>query len=574
MSDRILALDVGASKLALAEFTLKGNAPVLTKYAFEELPYDVDHDAEHLSAEFVQKLAALVRANGFKPAPLYLTLSGQSVFPRFTKLPPVDEGKLGDMIQMEAEQNIPFPLNEVIWDYCQLKGDPGDLEVSLLLMAAKSEVVGKVTSDIMKAGLIPELIDASTLALYNAARFNYPDADGCTMVLDMGAKATSLVFIEGDKLFTRSITTAGQAITQEIARTLNVTFQEAEKMKCDIGFVALGGTYALTDDPQADRVSKVIRSVATRLHAEINRSVNFYRSQQGGSVPKRVLLTGRTAFLPQMDTFIREKMQVEVSYLNPFVNIAVGCPVAEGDAASLMQLSGVVGLALRRAATCPVEINLLPADLASRKAFLSRLPYFAIAAAGLIAASCCWYQYTHKATQNYEAQKEQVETDVKRLDGLKSQIVALKNQQKELSDKIRVFEILGANRNDTARVFELVRSKIIPGMWLTKIIPERSGEMRDDEAGFDRVRLEGLAYDERLCEKYEDGNDAIAKFYQSLVGDGSVFKASEDCGVKGTSLRHKRIIREFTVLLQLRAPMGDPTRERVAGDDTENGSEG
>src|ERR1041384_4820554 len=134
------------------------------------------------------------------------------------------------------------------------------------------------------------MVAVAPMALYNAVRYNVPDTDGCLMIVDIGARTTNLLFLEQSRVFSRSIPIAGNAITQSVAAEFNVSFLEAEQMKKMQGFVALGGAYEEPESETQARVSKIIRNVMTRLHAEIARSVNFYKSQQAGSAPTRLLL--------------------------------------------------------------------------------------------------------------------------------------------------------------------------------------------------------------------------------------------------------------------------------------------
>jgi len=322
-NDRILALNVGASKLVLAEFAVRtGRAPVLLNYGIGELGVAPDNETD-ASPYIVVALRDLLRATGIKPAPLLLALSGQAVFPRFVKLPPVGRDRLAEMIRYEAEQNVPFPIGEVVWDY-QVIGSAAEGEQHAMIVAVKTENITETTDCVTAAGLDPEIVDVAPLALYNCARYNYPDLPGCAMVMDIGARSTNLVFLEQGRVFSRTIPVAGNAITQEIAKSFQIGFAEAETLKRQHAFVALGGVFSSGDDETADRISKIVRNVVTRLHAEISRSINFYRSQQGGSAPARVLLTGGSSRVPHMDTFFREKLQVEVETLNPFVNAVVG----------------------------------------------------------------------------------------------------------------------------------------------------------------------------------------------------------------------------------------------------------
>ena len=115
---------------------------------------------------------------------------------------------------------------------------------------------------------------------------------------------------------------AGNTITQQIMREFKVSFDDAEQLKLAHAFVAFSGAHEEVKSETIQKVSKSVRSVMTRMHAEINRSINFYRSQQGGKPPALVLLTGGTSVIPFTDTFLREKLSVEVDYFNPFLNVA------------------------------------------------------------------------------------------------------------------------------------------------------------------------------------------------------------------------------------------------------------
>ena len=208
-------------------------------------------------------------------------------------------------------------------------------------------------------------------------------------------------------MFTRNIAVAGLAITQEIQKTFNCTYREAETLKLQSGFVALGGTYAVTEDQRADRLSKIIRTVVTRLHAEVSRSINFYRSQQGGTAPTRVLLTGTSSLLPYMDQFFADKFQVPVEYFNPFETIQVG-PGAGLDLQSANQivtLANSVGLALRHTGGAALEMNLLPPAIVARKAFRRRVPFFILSAAAILVTAFLWYRYADRRRVAYEEQR-------------------------------------------------------------------------------------------------------------------------------------------------------------------------
>ena len=354
--DRILALDLGASKIVLAEFHIsKGGELELLRYGINPIGAETKSESDKL-AYIVTAIRDIMREQGIRPAPMLMTVSGQAVFPRFVKLPPVGRDKLKQIVQYEAEQNVPFPIDEVVWDYQLIGGDEGELNV--MLVAVKIENIKRLTDAVQAAELEPEIVDVAPMALYNAVRFNYPELDACSMVLDMGARSSNLVFIEENRIFSRSIPVAGNTITQELMKEFDVEFDEAEEIKREHGFVAFGGVYAGPDNETAERASKIIRSVLTRLHAEVNRSINFYRSQQGGVAPAMVFLTGGSSIIPHVDTFFRDKLKVDVEYLNPFSAVSVAESIdADQVNNDLQSLGEVVGLALRRALTARMAME-------------------------------------------------------------------------------------------------------------------------------------------------------------------------------------------------------------------------
>ena len=152
-----------------------------------------------------------MKTHGIRPAPLMLSLSGQVVFPRFVRLPAVGEDKLLQMVQYEVEQNVPFPIDEIVWNH-QFIGDDSSGEQSAMIVAAKIENVREITDRVLEVGLEPEIVDVAPMALYNCLRYNYADLSGCTVLLDIGARSTNLIFAEDEKIYSRCIPVAGNAV--------------------------------------------------------------------------------------------------------------------------------------------------------------------------------------------------------------------------------------------------------------------------------------------------------------------------------------------------------------------------
>src|SRR5207302_5174829 len=220
-------------------------------------------------------------------------------------------------------------------------------------------------------------------ALCNAFRYNYGDLEDCTMLLDIGAKTSNLLFFEKGKVFSRSINLGANSITQDFANESKKKFDLAEKIKIEEGFVSLGGAYEEPENQDQAAISKIARQFMTRLHIQVNQTMQFYRGQQGGSAPQRLFLSGGASVMPYTAQFFAEKLNVPVEYFNPFRNVQIDPVVNLEDLARVAHSMGeVVGLGLRNLAHCPVELNLMPKSSLKRQQFNQKKPY-------LIAATCC-----------------------------------------------------------------------------------------------------------------------------------------------------------------------------------------
>jgi len=542
--DRILALDLGASKIVLAEFHIsKAGDLELLRYGISATGAETKSESDKL-AYIVTAIRDIMREQGIRPAPMLMTVSGQAVFPRFVKLPPVGRDKLKQIVQYEAEQNVPFPIDEVVWDYQLIGGDEGELNV--MLVAVKIENIKRLTDAVQAAELEPEIVDVAPMALYNAVRFNYPELDVCSMVLDMGARSSNLVFIEENRIFSRSIPVAGNTITQELMKEFDVDFDAAEEIKREHGFVAFGGVYAGPDNETAERASKIIRSVLTRLHAEVNRSINFYRSQQGGVAPAIVFLTGGSSIIPHVDTFFRDKLKVDVEYLNPFSAVSVAESIdADTVNQDLQSLGEVVGLALRRALTCPVEINLMPPDLVARKAFRRRQPFFAMAAAGIVLTMLCWWVYFNRMGRMFEDRVNNVSTEVQTFDRLASDLRRVSAEREEAVKRLDDITGVISTRRNWGQIISTIHSCMQEGMWVVELKPKLSG------GSIAYVDLTVQSFSDRLVDN--DEGTASERFRDRLRATEPFGEKTEIVNERGVGTRD--YLRRFKINLELDPPL-------------------
>ena len=369
-----LCIDFGAGNLKLAEFEPnEGGTLRLRSFAIKNLGMEGSQEA---TREGAIRLQELLGSKQFSASRINVCCPGFQVFSKFVKLPPVESGKVTEIIQYEAQQNVPFPLEEVVWNY-QILGTASGGELEVLLVAIKQEVVEGLLRLSEAAGLDLQLVDVSAAALSNSFRFNYADLEGCSMLLDIGAKTSNLLFFEKGKMYSRSINIGANSITQDFATESKLAFPDAEKLKIEEGFVSLGGAYEEPNSPQQALLSKIARQVMTRLHIQMNQTIQFYRGQQGGSVPERLFLAGGASLMPYTAQFFAEKLNVSVDYFNPFRNIQIDQAVNLEELARVAHTLGeVVGLGIRNLAQCPVELNLMPASHIKRQELGQKNPYF------------------------------------------------------------------------------------------------------------------------------------------------------------------------------------------------------
>ena len=438
-SNRILALDLGTQTVGIAEFQAgRDGGLVLVNYKTSELLGDPAVDATRL-AQAKMTISEMVSSLGYKGTRVNYAVSAQSVFTRFVKLPSVGEEQVDQIVGFEAQQNVPFPIDEVVWDY-QLVDQGNSSEVEVVLVAIKSDLLDEINDSVEGSSLKTTVVDVSPMAIYNAYRFNYGDVQDCALIIDIGSRTTNLIFVEPRKVFSRSIPIGGSKITEAIAKDFNEPFASAEDRKRRDGFVSLGGSYQDPDDPDVARVSKVVRNTMTRLHAEISRSISFYRAQQHGAAPARVYLCGGTSTLPYMREFFHEKLQLPVEFFNPLRNVQVSASLdVEIVGRAAHTLGEMVGLALRGMLACPMELNLRPASVVRRHKVTEQIPYLILAGACLWLILVGFWMYYSKAAAATQTVIESMEPKLSTLHGFEGQINKVKTamkQQEEIADPL------------------------------------------------------------------------------------------------------------------------------------------
>ena len=318
------------------------------------------------------------------------------------------------------------------------------------------------------------------MALYNAFRYNYTDLNGCSLLVDIGARTTNLLFIESGRIFFRSIPMGGSAITagdreriQRIIRRCGSS-QEARWICCS------GRRHAEPADPRHSRAfRRSVRSTMTRLHAELMRSISHYRAQQQGKRPARIFLCGGAAGMPYMREFFHEKFRVADRVFQSAAKRRDAESAPMQDVAHSAHLLGeLVGLALRSVTVCPMELNLRPASVVRRQDLEKRRPFFIAAAACILLALLGWSAYYTRAAQvaqqtaeTLRQKNDTMHVAEGQLDKLKKQITALDNTATPLITAVN-------DRNFWPQILEQLNSRLPESdIWITELAATSGGKL-------------------------------------------------------------------------------------------------
>lgn len=474
--DTILAVDIGADSLKIAEFSYPASGGIiLENFAFVE--YGGDLKEEELLDSLTDAFKNVIAENEIKAKKVHLSISGQSAFVRFVKLPPVgeEEARIRQIVDYEARQNVPFPMDEVVWDYQLIRNteeeeEEEDGEMEVMFVVVKSALIENITQIIEELGKETILVEVAPTSCYNAARANGIGEDECVMILNIGGRCSSLVFIDSGRFFVRTIPIAGHSITQQVVKEFGIPFADAEEMKRRHGFVALGGAYEEPDSEVSATVSKIVRNVMTRLHGEINRSINVYRSQQKGKKPMRLYLAGGSSVMAFTPRFFSEKLRIPVEYFNPFHVVSLSDSIDRENLAEVAHMfSEVIGLGLRFATVCPIEISLVPESVKKQQNVKMKVPYFYASAATLVFCLLLTF-WSFSRQLKIEAKKADLaQAEVNKTDAMLRNVKSANNKLDGIRKRYEIAGKILERRNNWTTLLDELQKALPDRMWIVKM---------------------------------------------------------------------------------------------------------
>ena len=344
-SKSLVGLDIGSSAVKAIELKPAGKGYKVAAYATEPIPPDSIVDGAIIDgAAVVDAIRRAFESRGIKTKDVAASLSGNAVIVKKISLPSMTDAELDESIQWEAEQYIPFDIQDVNLDYQILNradiGGKSTMEV--LLVAAKKEKIADYTGVIGQAGRVAVVIDVDAFALQNAYEANYGvEAGSVVVLLNVGASATNINILDGDQsVFTRDLSTGGNAYTEALQKELNLPFELADQLKR--GHPVDGVSF--------DDAKPVLRAVTENLVLEVQKTFDFFRASAANDRISRIVVSGGASRAEGFVEMLGERFQAPVETFDPFRKVAFDAARFKLDAAEIAPTAAVaVGLALRRA---------------------------------------------------------------------------------------------------------------------------------------------------------------------------------------------------------------------------------
>lgn len=342
-----VGLDIGSGSIKLCQLkpAKRGNYQ-LQSFAMIQLPPEAIVDGALMNATaVVDAIQELFASQKVRQKEVATSVSGHSVIIKKINLPQMTAEELEESIQWEAEQYIPFDINDVYIDVQILNTESTQAgQMDVLLVAAKKDMVNDYTEVIRSAGLEPAVVDIDAFAVQNQFEINYEVPRSETVVLvNVGASVTNInVLANGISTFTRDISIGGGQFTDAIQKALNVSYDEAEALK-------VGGGGADSDAVVPQEVERVLQTESESIANEIHRSLDFYAATSADAHIARIFLSGGSGKVPALVKTIEGRTGVPVELMNPFRNVEIGS--GRFDPAYLQSIAPMaavaVGLALR-----------------------------------------------------------------------------------------------------------------------------------------------------------------------------------------------------------------------------------
>ncbi|MBI4863686.1 MAG: type IV pilus assembly protein PilM [Candidatus Riflebacteria bacterium] len=364
-SNTSLGIDIGNSSIKVVQMKKGPNGPQLVGLAIEPVPENALVDGAINDPQAIANIIKTIRKqNNLQVDNTVGALAAQNAILRFVPFPVMPDPELEIAVRNEAEHYVPYPLDEVTLDFAKLTQyeEEGMARCLVLLVVAQKEYVTQLQTVFKESGISLDAVDIDTLAALNSLEASLkagkplpdgqegdaaPVAEGdkgeVVAVISIGARTTNVNILKNGVLrFTRPIPIAGNNITALIQNVFKESFAEAERTKIEEGVLGLSGS-----EEGNQEFTEIVQTTIEELAGEIRRSFDYFKAQTREPLIHRVILTGGTSKLKNLDVFLTNEFGIDVEMADPLQGIEVALPNPEVLEDYLQDFTVAIGLALR-----------------------------------------------------------------------------------------------------------------------------------------------------------------------------------------------------------------------------------
>jgi type IV pilus assembly protein PilM len=364
---------------------------------------------------------------------------------RFIKLPPVESKKIPDIVKYEARQQIPFALEDVVWDYQPLVGSEDEgyaLETEVGLFAMKRDQVARALRPLDEAGIDVDIIQLAPLSIYNFICFDRLKPEGAydpanpppsTVVISIGTDTTDLVITNGYRVWQRNIPIGGNHFTKSLTKELKLTFAKAEHLKRNA---------MKAENPKA--VFQAMRPVFSDLVAEIQRSIGFFTSNNRNAKLGNIVALGNPMKLPGLQRFLSQNLDQEVQLIDQFSGLVGGTATASPQFKDNQLTFGVAyGLCVQALGESQIRTNLLPEELITSRLVRAKKPWAVAAVALLLVGLTINYASQSWATASADVNDDEMKNAIAAAAKLQSDTQAMAATHADYVSQFNSFTEIG-----------------------------------------------------------------------------------------------------------------------------------
>ena len=539
----VWGIDIGQCALKALRMEMIDGKPTATGYDYIEhakILSQPDADAEALTREALEKFFS---RNPIGKDEIAISIPGQSGLVRFVKLPPVEEKKVPDIVKFEAKQQIPFPLEEVVWDFQKIGGGETiggfAMETEIGLFAMKRDIISKHLGYYLGTGGEVHYVQMAPLALCNFATYELlkkggadaPPADEvtddtprgkkrCVVVLDIGTDSSNLIITDGGKIiWQRPVPLGGSHFTRALTKEMKLTFAKAEHLKRNAA-----------KSPDLAQILRALRPVLTEFVGEVQRSLGFFTNTHRDAHIAYLVGLGSAFKLPGLQKYLAEKLSLDVRKPAKFDRIAGDSVLGDPTfSENMLTFPIAYGLALQGISQARLLTNLLPSDVRVDRLVRAKKPAVAAATAAFLAGVAVFAlgsgsQLSAVTDKSIAAAAEKG----------KSAIAAAKAQDTEFNTRktaieagqgeIKAIVVGNDERLNWVRLQEVLSDVLPrPGYYNDKGVDEGNSNLTD------KITLEdGRPYDQSMFWNTDGGKRAFVKYRERLSSGIPLEKLFDD----------------------------------------------